>query len=103
MKKHYYIPFFILLFLSTFSIAQPVKVEVRQVEGEFSLYRNNEPYYIKGVGGSKHVDQLLYLGGNSIRTWGIDEADEALEVAEHHGYLLVAFSLGHSIFLEFLC
>lgn len=64
--------------------AQAIKVEVRKTAEGYTLYRGGEPYYIKGVGGKEHVDEILYLGGNSIRTWGVDEADEALAIAEKY-------------------
>jgi hypothetical protein len=64
---------------------QAIKVEVKKVNGQYTLIRGGEPYYIKGAGGSTQIDELIALGGNSIRTWGIDEADEALEKAEKHG------------------
>lgn len=68
------------------SFSQAIKVEIKQDEtGRYMLYRGGEPYYIKGAGGSNHIDELISLGGNSIRTWGIDEADEALEKAEKNG------------------
>lgn len=69
--------------------AQPIKVEVRQTDQGYSLFRNGQPYYIKGVGGKDYVDEMKYLGANSIRTWGIDEADEALAVAEKNGFTVM--------------
>ncbi len=71
---------------------QAVKVEVRKTADGYQLYRGGEPYYIQGVGGKDHVDEMLYLGANSIRTWGVDEADAALAVAEKNG-LTVMFGL----------
>ncbi len=65
--------------------AQAIKVELVKTEEGYSLYRDGKPYYIKGVGGKGHIDELLYLNGNSIRTWGVDEADEALRLAEENG------------------
>jgi hypothetical protein len=74
-----------LLFMATSVLAQAIKVEVKETKEGYTLFRDGKPYYIKGVGGKDHVDEMLYLGANSIRTWGIDEADEALATAEKHG------------------
>ncbi|HBH05993.1 MAG TPA: hypothetical protein DDX92_05270 [Flavobacteriales bacterium] len=73
-----------VFFLLTTGFSQAIKVEVRETEDGYSLYRDGKPYYIKGAGGKTQIDQLIYLGGNSIRTWGVDEADEALELAAKH-------------------
>lgn len=73
---------FLLLGFPAWMLGQAIKVEVRKTADGYQLYRGGEPYYIQGVGGKDHVDEMLYLGANSIRTWGIDEADEALEVAK---------------------
>ncbi|MGL1903371.1 MAG: hypothetical protein OCC49_14625 [Fibrobacterales bacterium] len=52
------------------SVAQ---IEVKEVDGHWKLYRNGEEYFVNGVGGWQQRDYLLASGGNSIRTWGIDE------------------------------
>ena len=68
------------------SFAQAVKVEMRQsANGEWQLYRNNEPYYIRGAGGSTQLDKLVSMGGNSIRTWSTDNAREVLDAAHAKG------------------
>jgi hypothetical protein len=82
----------LLIFVSSIALGQAVKVEVRETENGFQLYRGGEPYYIKGAGGKVQIDELLYVGGNSIRTWGVDEADEALRIAEEND-LTVMFGL----------
>lgn len=63
----------------------PVQVEVRQENGSFQLYRGGEPYYIKGAGGSQHLERLAAYGGNSIRTWGTDDAQQVLDEAYRNG------------------
>jgi hypothetical protein len=68
----------------------PVKVEVRQVDGKYQLYRGGTPYYIKGAGlefGPVH--KLAKHGGNSFRTWrtenGRDSGQAVLDSAAKHG------------------
>ena len=76
----------IILLLSVGSVkAQTIPVRIAENSSGYTLLRNNEPYYIKGAGGADHLDELIYLGGNSIRTWGLDEAEEALDKAQKNG------------------
>lgn len=76
--------------------AQPIKVEVVHTEAGYTLTRGGEPYYIRGAGGHTNLDDLLVLGGNSIRTWSADDAQEILDAAHEKG-LTVMFGLwvGH--------
>jgi hypothetical protein len=65
--------------------AEPVRVEIRQENGNYQLYRGGEPYYIKGAGGSRHLERLAAYGGNSIRTWSTDDAQAVLDEAYRNG------------------
>lgn len=66
--------------------AQAVKVDVRQSEtGNWQLYRDGEPYYVRGAGGHVNLDKLVEIGGNSIRTWSTDHAGEILDEAYARG------------------
>ena len=72
----------LFLFLTAVAVAQPVKVTVSQTPaGEWQLLRGGQPYYIKGAGGDTNLDKLVEIGGNSIRTWGTDNAKEILDEA----------------------
>ena len=44
----------------------------------YELIRNGENYYVKGAGGYQYLNQLKEIGGNSIRTWGVDNAKHCL-------------------------
>ncbi len=70
----------------------PIKVEIKEVDGKWQLYRGGEPYYIKGVGGQKYMDRAVAYGANSIRTWGAGEAIAVLDEAHEKG-LSVLFGL----------
>ncbi len=70
----------------------PIKVEVRQENGKWTLYRGGEPYYIKGVGGQDYMDRAVAYGANSVRTWGAGEAINILDEAHEKG-LTVLFGL----------
>lgn len=61
------------------------KVELRKDSVGFKLYRNGEPYYVKGAGGTKHLELAKQLGANSIRTWTTYGAKEVLDKADSLG------------------
>jgi len=67
-----------------FAQAIPVTFEMNS-DGEWQLLRDGEPYYIKGVGGSDHLDKALEIGANSFRTWSPDDAKEMLDLAQELG------------------
>jgi hypothetical protein len=58
---------------------EPSVVKIQQIARRFELTINGQPYFIKGAGGSEHLDELVKAGGNSIRTWSSskDQLDEA--------------------------
>ena len=75
----------------------PAKVEVRQTDGQYRLYVNDQPFYIKGAGleyGSQ--EKLREHGANSFRTWSVVNGRESgravLDRAQKNG-LMVAMGL----------
>lgn len=48
-------------------------VSIQQKETGWNLLLNGKPYFVKGAGGSQHLDQIILSGGNSVRTWGVDQ------------------------------
>ena len=74
-------------------MAEPLSVQVTETDGRFQLTVNGEPYYIKGAGVTNiGISTLAKHGGNSIRTWGIDQAQDKLDQALEHG-VTVALNL----------
>ena len=70
-------------FLSIFSLnAQAIKVEVVKTVNGYQFLRGGQPYYVIGAGGETHLDVVKKIGGNSIRTWGVDNAQEILDNAQ---------------------
>jgi len=67
------------------SVLKPVKVEIRKVDSTFQFIRGGEPYFVKGAGGTGYLDRLASYGGNSIRTWGSNNGQRALDSAAKHG------------------
>lgn len=56
----------------------PSHVELKKVDGRWQMFRQQQPYTIKGVGGEQMLELLAQSKGNSIRTWHIDESTPAL-------------------------
>lgn len=77
--------FFTIVSFSFHSNSQVEPVTVSKKDGKWTLYVDGEPFYIKGAGGEKHLDVLLECGGNTIRTWGVDNAQEVLDEAHKKG------------------
>jgi hypothetical protein len=64
-----------------------VRTEIRtNSDGSFTLLRGGQPYYINGAGGGyRFIQELADAGGNSIRTWGVNDAEEVLNQAQRFG------------------
>ena len=72
------------------------RVILHSTESGHRLLRNGEPYFVKGVGGDSHLKTLAAAGGNSIRTWSVDNLDTILDEAHKHGLTVcVGLWLGH--------
>jgi hypothetical protein len=62
----------------------PIKVTVRQANGSYELLRAGKPYFVKGAGGSQYPERIAAYGGNSIRTWGTNDAPKVLAAANQN-------------------
>ena len=78
---------------------------VAEADGTFTLLRNGEPFFVKGAGvgtgpglGGGNLELLARSGGNSIRTWGIEQLE-----AQVDGKPLIdrAHELGLSVLVGF--
>ena len=64
----------------------PIPVKIMQDEaGMWHLTRDGKPYEVRGAGGNVQLDKLVEVGGNSIRTWSTDNAQEVLDEAYSKG------------------
>lgn len=76
--------------------AKPIPVELRRVEGSWTLLRDGEPFQIKGAGGQASFQLLASAGGNATRTWGAEGIEELLDEAHAQGLgVVVGIWLGH--------
>lgn len=77
--------------------SRPAQVEIRQTDGKFQLFVNNQPFYVKGAGlefGSQ--EKLAAHGGNAFRTWRTEngrESGQAVLDRAHTNGLYVAMGL----------
>jgi Beta-galactosidase/beta-glucuronidase len=62
----------------------PKKVEVRHVNGVYRLYRNGQPFFVKGGAGYTHISELAACGGNTLRTWDTTGLQAILDEAHRH-------------------
>ncbi len=93
MKSFLYTIFIIIIGLMIVSCSvdnKPVKVELKQKNGKYVLYRKGKPYYIKGAGCEfGTIENLASHGGNSLRTWrtenGKETAKQILDKAQDNG------------------
>jgi hypothetical protein len=63
---------------STATEMRPVKVEIVEQDGKYRLLRGGKPYIVRGAG-IDHADLEAFAaaGGNSLRTWAVDDGPEA--------------------------
>ena len=73
-------------------------VELVRNESGWQLLRDSKPYYINGAGGAKNLEMLSQLGGNSSRTWGVDDTQETLKYLDQAQSNGISVALG--IWLE---
>ena len=70
----------ILICFASFAQTKVVKTPLG-----FQLMRDGKPYYVKGLGGQVNFDKMVEVGANSLRTWGIEEAQQVLDEAHKRG------------------
>ena len=75
---------------------KPTVVKIAETNGAFQLMRNGQPFVIKGAGGDGSKKLLHDVGGNSFRTWGVDNLGALLDEAQKQGLMVTAgIWLGH--------
>lgn len=56
----------------------------------YQLFRDGEPYYIRGAGAVDRLDALAAAGGNSVRTWGSEQTAAVIDAAGALGLTVTA-------------
>jgi hypothetical protein len=82
--------------LSALAQSTAIPVEIVESDGAYGLLRGGEPYEIHGAGLEfSDVGVFASHGGNSIRTWRTDDAEELLAAALEHGVtILMCIEIG---------
>ena len=65
------------------------RVHLKNEEASFQLYRNGQPFYIKGASGISHFEELANTGGNTIRVYDTLNLAEVLDEAEKNGLAVI--------------
>ena len=84
--------------VSTFSVAPAPTGPLPVVVSLKGMTRGGQPYFVKGAGGDKRIDQLAARGANSLRTWSTNGLDKILDEAQTHGLTVSA-----GIWIEYEC
>jgi hypothetical protein len=80
---------FFVLCTNFFSISQSKHVVISNENNQFSVFVNNQKFIIKGVGGQTNLSDLKNIGGNTIRTWSTDNAQNILDEAHKNGIMVM--------------
>ena len=66
----------IVCFFSFFAVVDSIQyysqvnsIRIEKNQNGFDLFKNNEPYYIKGAGAKSNFEEVKNAGANSIRVW----------------------------------
>ncbi|MGN6291224.1 MAG: glycoside hydrolase family 2 TIM barrel-domain containing protein [Chitinophagaceae bacterium] len=76
---------------------QTKKVFILKQDKHYTLYRDGQPFSIKGAAGISHLSQLQQAGGNTLRTWDTLNIGAILNDAAAHNIAVIAgLALPHS-------
>ncbi|MER3495958.1 MAG: hypothetical protein C4320_03615 [Armatimonadota bacterium] len=83
-------------------MAGPVPVRIEGKPGNYTLLRGGLPYEVRGVGGTRLMEELVQMGGNSMRTWGTGEDTAATsDKAQSRGVtIMMGIWLGHQSYFN---
>ena len=65
--------------LFTMPLDAQSKVTIAKTGDQFQLMVNGQPFFIHGAGGTSHLPELSQIGGDSFRTWGIEELSQKVD------------------------
>ncbi|WP_114940735.1 hypothetical protein [Mucilaginibacter endophyticus] len=78
-----------------------VTVCIQNINGKYQLYRNGEPFFVKGASGFTNLKQLAESGGNTIRVWDTSHLASVLDSAQvYHLAVVVGLPMPSSESLE---
>jgi hypothetical protein len=78
------------------------KVHIEKKDGQYTLYKNNTPFFIKGAAGFSHLDILSAIGGNTIRIWDTAHIADILQQAnKNHIAVIIGLPMPESRYAEY--
>jgi hypothetical protein len=84
MKKNLYFFVFFNLIVSFQGFTQENSVKIKNINNKFTLTINDIPFKLQGAGGQSNMKDLIDIGGNTIRTWSTESAQQVLDEAQKH-------------------
>jgi hypothetical protein len=77
-------------------------VYIEKEGGKYILYRNGQPFVVKGASGYTHLEKLREVGGNTIRTWDTVNLGAILDEAQRNNLAVIAgLSMPVSAYLDY--
>ena len=64
-------------------------VYVKKTEPGYQLFRNGEPFYIKGAGGDSYFKELAEIGGNTVRLYDTLNLQNKLDEAHKYNLAVI--------------
>jgi hypothetical protein len=65
------------------------KVEVRVLNNRYQLYKNGQPFTVKGAMGNSHLEQLAVAGGNTVMCWDTASLPRVFAQAQQFGLSVI--------------
>jgi len=104
-RKNLYWVFSLLLMNCHTTPSKSVKhrtVYVNKEGEQYVLYRNGQPFSVKGASGYTHLEKLREIGGNTIRTWDTVNLAAILDEAQRNNLaVIVGLSMPVSAYLDY--
>lgn len=60
------------------------KVIIKKANGNYSFYKNGQPFQVKGGAGNEYIKELVSCGGNTIFCWDTSKLNITLREAEKY-------------------
>ena len=74
---------------NTSTYTGPRKVNIENINGRYSFYKDGKPFLVKGGSGIKHVKELSESGGNTIMVWDTSELKNVFEEAARYNVSVI--------------
>ncbi len=66
------------------------KVAIRKENGRYQLYKDGQPFFVKGAVGHTHLDELAACGANTLLIWDTSLIEKTLNEADRNHLSVIA-------------